>query len=121
VGPYLVVNTWLTTITFLQHTDVDTPHLDGTAWTWMKGALCTIDRNYPAFLDALHHHIGTTHVIHHIFSDLPHYNAVEAKFYAKNILGSYHREDSKPVMRSLWEAAQLGVVEHEGNGVWKYK
>lgn len=39
------------------------------------GALSTIDRNYPAWIDSLHFEIGTTHVLHHVFSELPHYNA----------------------------------------------
>jgi len=59
------------------------PHYDATAWTWLKGALGTIDRKYPDFIDALHHYIGTTHVLHHLFSDIPHYNAKEANIYLK--------------------------------------
>lgn len=83
LGPYMVVNAWLTIITFLQHTDADVPHYDEKSWTWLKGniyylklgALSTIDRNYPAWIDALQFEIGTTHVVHHLFSDIPHYNA----------------------------------------------
>lgn len=55
VGPYLVVNAWLTLITLLHHTHADVPHYDDRAWTWLRGALGTIDRNYPPFIDALHH------------------------------------------------------------------
>jgi omega-6 fatty acid desaturase (delta-12 desaturase) len=83
IGPYMVVNSYLTIITFLQHTDAEVPHYDETAWTWLKGALATVDRNYPPYIDALQHYIGTTHVVHHIFSDLPHYNAKEAHIYMK--------------------------------------
>jgi omega-6 fatty acid desaturase (delta-12 desaturase) len=92
IGPYMVVNAWISLITYLQHTDAEVPHYDETAWTWVKGtlknlnftgALGTIDRNYPPFIDALHHYIGTTHVLHHLFSDLPHYNAKEAHVYLK--------------------------------------
>lgn len=83
LGPYLVINMWLTIITFLQHTDITIPHYDSTSWDWLKGipyylfkgALSTIDRNYPAWIDSLHFEIGTTHVLHHVFSELPHYNA----------------------------------------------
>jgi len=83
IGPYLVVNAYLTGITYLQHTEEDIPHYDETTWTWLKGALCTIDRNYPAFINALQFEIGSTHVVHHMFSDLPHYNAGVANEYVK--------------------------------------
>lgn len=40
VGPYLVVNAWLTLITLLHHTHTDVPHYDDRAWTWLKGLKC---------------------------------------------------------------------------------
>lgn len=85
------------------------------------GALSTIDRNYPPFIDELHHHIGTTHVLHHIFSDLPHYNTKEANIHMKKVLGPLHNEDSKNILNSLMVSASLCAVDHEGNGVWKFK
>ena len=54
-GPYLVCNMWLVGYTWLQHTDVDVPHLDGDLWTWQKGAFMTIDRPYGFVFDFLHH------------------------------------------------------------------
>lgn len=44
--PYLVVNHWLVTITYLQHTHPALPHYDSEAWDWLRGALSTIDRSY---------------------------------------------------------------------------
>ena len=35
-------------------------------------------RPYGPLLDLLHHHIGSTHVVHHIDHHIPHYRAVEA-------------------------------------------
>jgi fatty acid desaturase len=55
VGPYMVCNAWLVGYTWLQHTDVDVPHLDGDLWTWQKGAFMTIDRPYGRLFDFLHH------------------------------------------------------------------
>lgn len=37
VGPYLVVNAWLTLITLLHHTHAEVPHYDDRAWTWLRG------------------------------------------------------------------------------------
>jgi omega-6 fatty acid desaturase (delta-12 desaturase) len=64
---YLFVNMWLVMYTDLQHTDVRIPHYRGEAFEWMKGALCTMDRNYGIY-NILHHHIGDTHIAHHLFS-----------------------------------------------------
>lgn len=74
---YLVVNFWLVLYTWLHHTDPKVPHFGDSAWTWMRGALCTIDRPYTGF-NWIHHNIGSTHVAHHLFSTIPSYHAVEA-------------------------------------------
>lgn len=44
--PYLWVNNWLVMITFLQHTDPLLPHYKAEAWTFPRGALCTVDRSW---------------------------------------------------------------------------
>lgn len=65
-GPLMVVNAWLVLITWLQHTEVDVPHFDAANWSFIKGALHTVDRPYGKVLDFLHHRIGSTHVAHHV-------------------------------------------------------
>mmetsp|Transcript_25865 Transcript_25865/g.22791 ORF Transcript_25865/g.22791 Transcript_25865/m.22791 type:complete len:369 (-) Transcript_25865:91-1197(-) len=120
LGPYLVVNMYLTGITFLQHTEADVPHYDRTSWNWLKGALCTIDRNYPAFINALQFDIGSTHVLHHIFSQIPHYNAPVANEYLKQFIGKEYRYDDQPFLKSLYRCATLTAVEHVGNGEWRF-
>ena len=67
-GPLLVVNSWLVLITWLQHTEVDVPHFDAANWSFIKGALHTVDRPYGRVLDFLHHRIGSTHVAHHVIT-----------------------------------------------------
>lgn len=42
----------------------------------MRGGLSTIDRDYGIF-NKIHHDIGT-HVVHHLFPQMPHYNLEEA-------------------------------------------
>ena len=74
VMPYLVVNFWLLLYTKLHHTDTQLPHFSGKEWSWLRGALATVDRNY-GFFNYVHHHIGDTHVAHHLFSSMPHYHA----------------------------------------------
>jgi fatty acid desaturase len=51
-----------------------------------KGGLSTRDRDYGIFND-IHHNIGT-HVVHHLFPQIPHYNIVKATEYIKPVLGT---------------------------------
>ncbi|CAK5270618.1 unnamed protein product [Mycena citricolor] len=84
--PYLWVNHWLVLITFLQHTDPLLPHYRAPQFTFPRGALATLDRNLLGDLGSVAAWIGAhatcgiseTHVLHHISSKIPHYNAWEA-------------------------------------------
>ena len=84
--PYLWVNHWLVLITFLQHTDPLLPHYRPPEFTFPRGALATLDRNLLGDLGSLMgyfgaaatHGISETHVLHHVSSKIPHYNAWEA-------------------------------------------
>jgi fatty acid desaturase len=120
VGPYLVVNFWLVLYTWLQHTDVDVPHFDDEEWTWVKGAFMTIDRPYGAFLDFMHHRIGSTHVAHHIDARIPHYNAVKATQALRENFPDLYLYDPTPIPKALWIAAtQCNVVSKVDEG-WKF-
>lgn len=88
--PYLWVNFWLVSITFLQHTHAEIPHYREGEWNYVRGALTTIDRDVGIF-NILHHHIADTHVAHHLFSNMPHYHAQEATEHLKKKLGPYYR------------------------------
>ncbi|KAF8526151.1 fatty acid desaturase-domain-containing protein [Gautieria morchelliformis] len=84
--PYLWVNHWLVLITFLQHTDPLLPHYRQGAFTFPRGALSTLDRSLLGGLGkfagwiggSVTHGISETHVLHHVSSKIPHYNAWEA-------------------------------------------
>ena len=106
-APYLVVNAWLVVYTYLHHTDVDAPHYDETTWNYTKGALCTIERNYPDFINWLHFGIGNTHVVHHLFSQLPHYNALRARQILEPMYKDLYRVDKRPV----WQAMHLNATQ----------
>lgn len=105
--PYLIVNFWLVTITLLQHTHPALPHYTDSEWDWLRGALATVDRSYGALLDTLHHHIADTHVLHHLFSQIPHYHAQEATEALIPILGEYYRKDDRFFLTALWQDYSL--------------
>jgi omega-6 fatty acid desaturase (delta-12 desaturase) len=106
IGPYLVTNAWLVLYTYLQHTHPDVPHYGDDMHTFQLGALSTIDRPYPWIVDVIHHHIGTTHVVHHINSKVPHYHAKKATEVARKALGDYYRYDDTPIATALFEAVR---------------
>ena len=104
-GPYLVVNMWLIVYTWLQHTDVDVPHLGASEFTYMRGAFHTIDRPYPPLIDRLHHRIGSTHVAHHIDCTIPHYHAREATDAIAKAFPKVYLHEPTPVHIALWRVA----------------
>ncbi|PWN23309.1 hypothetical protein BCV69DRAFT_292557 [Microstroma glucosiphilum] len=101
---YLCVNHWLVMITYLQHTDPLLPHYSAEAWTFPRGALCTIDRKWLGPIGPyILHGIAETHVAHHISSKIPHYNAWEATEALKERLGEHYHCTDENVFVSLWK------------------
>lgn len=119
--PLLIVNGFLVTITYLQHTHATLPHYDSSEWDWLRGALATVDRDY-GILNKVFHHITDTHVTHHLFSTMPHYHAMEATEAVKPILGGYYQFDDTPFYKALWrEARECIYVEPDDNGAASQK
>ena len=119
VVPYLIVNAHLVLITFLQHTDVYVPHFREGQFSWLRGALCTVDRSFSWPLDAAFHHIADTHVAHHLFSHMPWYHAAEATRALRAVLGPYYLRDDTPVPAATWRAwTQCRFVEDDGDIVF---
>ena len=104
IVPYLVCHHWLTTITFLQHTDWDVDRYSSAEWTWLRGAFGTIDRDYGAFLNFTFHHLTDSHVIHHLFSKMPNYNAIRATQFLKDskTFGKYYCASKETWYGALW-------------------
>lgn len=126
--PMLFVNMWLVLITDLQHTDPAIPHYRGSKWTWLKGALCTVDRDY-GFFNYVFHHIGDTHVAHHIFHEMPFYHAVEATaalkrfFKEKNCEEFYVKDNVSPGLLGILQATlkttrYCRYVDDSGDILW---
>lgn len=93
VAPYVVFAAWLSAVSYLHHHGERMPWYRGEAWTFLRGSLSTVDRDYGVF-NAIHHDIGT-HVVHHMFPQLPHYHLVEATECIRRVLGPHYREPEK--------------------------
>jgi len=100
--PYLVTNAWLVLYTYLHHTHEGVPHFGDESFNFLRGALCTIDRPYPGIINHVHLHIGSTHVLHHLNSRIPHYHAEAATEILKDRLGPLYRYDDRGIVSALW-------------------
>ncbi|XP_042027694.1 omega-3 fatty acid desaturase, chloroplastic-like [Salvia splendens] len=93
--PYFGFVAWLDLVTYLHHHGHEDklPWYRGKEWSYLRGGLTTLDRDY-GWINNIHHDIGT-HVIHHLFPQIPHYHLIEATEAAKPVLGKYYKEPQK--------------------------
>lgn len=93
--PYIINVMWLDAVTYLHHHGYDKkiPWYRGKEWNYLRGGLSTVDRDY-GFFNKIHHDIGT-HVVHHLFPQIPHYHLCEATAAVKSLLGNFYREPEK--------------------------
>jgi omega-6 fatty acid desaturase (delta-12 desaturase) len=68
VQPWVWVNHWIVAITYLHHTHPNLPKYENEAWTFLRGATATMDRDFGWTGRYLFHGIIEYHVIHHLFS-----------------------------------------------------
>ncbi|ROT37134.1 hypothetical protein SODALDRAFT_340537 [Sodiomyces alkalinus F11] len=112
--PYLWVHHWLVAITYLHHTHPDLPHYTEEGWSYVKGALSTVDRDFGFIGKHIFHGIIEKHVVHHLFTRIPFYHADEATEAIKPILGDRYTLDNRSFLGQLWQAfTTLRYVEHD--------
>jgi len=122
IGPLIWNQAWLVLYTWLQHNDPSVPQYGPDQWTWVKGALSTIDRPYGIF-DFFHHKIGSTHVAHHLFHEMPFYKADLATAAIKAYLepmGLYNYDPS-PWYLAMWRIAKTCHYIDDLDGIQYYK
>jgi omega-6 fatty acid desaturase / acyl-lipid omega-6 desaturase (Delta-12 desaturase) len=120
--PYLWVNAWLVFITYLQHSDVRIPHYTPEHWNFVRGALSTVDRDFGAPINWWLHHINDSHVVHHLFSTMPFYNAIEVtRKHIKPIVGDHYVSDTRTLRAAVWESWTQCRVINPADGVAYFK
>jgi len=102
IMPYIVFAGWLAVVTHLHHTHPDVPWYRDPEWSFVKGALSTVDRDY-GIIENIHHNIGT-HVVHHLFSSIPHYNLIEATKAIRPVLGKHYRKTQENTISAMLTA-----------------
>eukprot|EP01083_Nonionella_stella_P038073 103688_1 len=81
--PHMLNMHWFAIVTYLQHIDGDMQRFKPCEWLWLRGVFETVDRDFGFFLDYVFHRVTSSHVIHHLFPTMPHYNAIKATKYLK--------------------------------------
>ncbi|KAJ5095652.1 Oleate hydroxylase FAH12 [Penicillium alfredii] len=122
--PYFWVHHWLVAITYLHHTHPSVPHYNEKAWTFVKGALCTVDRRFGFIGRHFFHEIIDYHVVHHLFPRIPFYHAEEATAAIVPYLGDQYRLDEGMYLKSLVDTFTTCKVvsnaDSEGALHWKF-
>jgi len=104
--PYLWCNHWLVLVTYLQHTDPALPHYRAATWTFTRGALATMDRDFGFIGRHVFHRIIETHVAHHLCSRIPFYHAEEATVGIKKVLKEHYKYDGTNIFVALWRSCR---------------
>ncbi|KAG5572836.1 hypothetical protein H5410_062602 [Solanum commersonii] len=120
--PLLIVNGFIVLITLMHHTHSSLPHYDSSEWDYLRGALATVDRDYGV-LNKVFHNVTDMHVLHHIFSYISHYHAMEATKAIKPLLGEYYKFDDTPILKAMWRDTKecIFVEKDKDKGVYWYK
>jgi len=131
IGPRLVTNYWLIFITTIQHSHkTKTKYLDDSKWSWYKGAIRTIDYDYGGkrslllritgrVFDFISLSITSTHVCHHLFSKMPHYNCVRATPIIKKALGRHYKQPDSSATASFFRVYNWAYPKNS-NGEYDY-
>ncbi|KAI9000202.1 fatty acid desaturase-domain-containing protein [Gaertneriomyces semiglobifer] len=124
ICPWLVYNTWLYAVTYLQHHAPDTRVYSDENWTFTTGAVQTVDRTYGmGILDWFMHNITDGHVVHHLFyTSIPHYRLMEATpLVAKSLGSSYRHVTGFPLMeflKSHWHSTRAYLMWSAEERIW---
>ncbi|ODQ65343.1 hypothetical protein NADFUDRAFT_51938 [Nadsonia fulvescens var. elongata DSM 6958] len=119
--PWFGVNHWLVHITYLQHTDPTLAHYDSSEWNFVRGAACTIDRQFGFIGQHIFHDICETHVLHHFVSRIPFYNGRKGTKAIKEVLGEHYRSDDSNFITSLYRVARSCQFIEGDNGVMMFR
>lgn len=98
--PLFIFSTYMVVFTFLHHHDVNIPWYSDEKWSYVKGQLSSVDRDY-GLVHGLTHDIGT-HQIHHLFSKVPHYHLKEATKHFRQKFPHLVRYHEDPILITFW-------------------
>ncbi|KAF9060335.1 delta-12 fatty acid desaturase [Rhodocollybia butyracea] len=115
--PYMLTNHWIVMLTYLQHTDPTIPFYRQSEWSFVRGALATVDRPFLGWLGRVFfHNVSHNHISHHLFSSVPFYNQPIATECVKKVLKEDYNYDSTGAFRALFRNfTECQFIEEEGD------
>ncbi|KAL5513683.1 FAD2 [Sanghuangporus vaninii] len=118
--PWILLNHWIAMIVSLQHTDSMLPRYRDGAYTFARGALVTVDREFLGWQGKFFlHYVAHCHVLHHFFPSMPFYHLEEATQYAKKVLGDDYISCDTSGFKALWQnALRCQYVDAKGDIVF---
>ncbi|KAK7035390.1 hypothetical protein VNI00_011921 [Paramarasmius palmivorus] len=118
--PWMMTNHWIVMLTYLHHSDPTIPYYRRNEWTFLRGAIATVDRPLLGCIgQVFFHHVSHNHVSHHIFSDIPFYNQPLATKLIKEVLKDDYNYDSTNTFRALYRTfTECEFIEDKGDIVF---
>ncbi|KAK3605334.1 hypothetical protein CHS0354_033823 [Potamilus streckersoni] len=120
--PEAIFASWVVILTFLHHNEENVPWFSDDTWTFVKGQLSSIDRDY-GWANSIIHNIGT-HQIHHLFPKIPHYHLEEATVYFRNAFPHLVRKRYDPILPSflrMFRKFDTNIVTSKNASIHIYK
>ncbi|KAF8216447.1 fatty acid desaturase-domain-containing protein [Mycena galopus ATCC 62051] len=120
VFPYLLCHHWIVMLTFLHHSDPTIPHYRAGQWTFLRGALATVDRPLLGFIGRMYfHNVSHDHIGHHLFTSIPFYNQPLVTEKIKAVLAEHYNYDSTNTFYALYRSfTQCYFIEDHGDIVF---
>ncbi|KAJ7504425.1 delta-12 fatty acid desaturase [Mycena galericulata] len=118
--PFLCVNHWIVMLTYLHHCDPTVPYFRRKQWSFLRGAISTVDRPLLGWAGRFFlHNVSHDHVSHHLFSSIPFYNQPMVTEHIKNVLKENYNYDSTNSFRALYRTfTQCSFIEDDGDIVF---
>ncbi|KAJ6542190.1 fatty acid conjugase [Mycena vulgaris] len=116
IVPYLLCHHWIVMLTFLHHSDPTLPHYRAGEWTFLRGALATVDRPLLGFIGRIYfHNVSHDHIGHHLFTSIPFYNQPAVTERLKTVLAENYNYDSTNTFYALYRSfTQCCFIDDEG-------
>ncbi|KAJ7595185.1 delta-12 fatty acid desaturase [Mycena floridula] len=115
--PYLLANHWIVMLTYLHHSDPTIAHYRKSQWSFLRGAISTVDRPLLGWAGRFFlHNVSHDHISHHLFSSIPFYNQPKVTECIKKVLKEDYNYDSTNTFRALYRTfTQCCFIEDDGD------
>ncbi|KAF8057365.1 delta-12 fatty acid desaturase [Lyophyllum atratum] len=115
--PYLLSNHWIVMLTYLHHSDPTIAHYRNKQWSFLRGAVSTVDRPLLGWAGRFFlHNVSHDHIAHHLFSSIPFYNQPYVTEAIKKVLKEDYNYDSTNTFRALYRTfTECCFIEDDGD------